>query len=884
MITFKIPAKIAKSLKTTVDQEYSSDHCKVAYMISLFGKSAGSPTEAETWIRQHPLWVYLFELIVAGALQEPDYAPASVLVSQDGSSARVWLNITQEGKAIVDELREHTLLNGLKLSSSGGQPVTCFQISDIGKEFLKLVPQSYKDSVDAYLHGPPGCPPLEQHRLQISFDSKEREFSLTSAEGYNIVSTITETEDVSYVSSAYLPSCLRGNDTPIKSNAHRRDECASSASSVQTEQNNVVTLGNVSAMVCEWVPYGANQIVALNERLGALDRCPGGFFTSVVDANPTDTQLSIPQGSTSVAILDFDFVRFINFAAEIGFAVEDGVVQIEEFGMHISIDGSLMYGMFIEAVMSDHADSISVDDLSRVMVDVHKDSSEIMNDILSEFQRKILDMIYMGDMENRGKFNVLVADTIEPLMDGDKYMDRSERELELKQILGDILSTKRIGGTDLVLLGREGLLYAGPNAHVCETLLVQFSFLLAKEQFVRNFFVRMFILDDQILHIADLIRTYDQDPNRIFNIRTALNKGSQTIILLEQTLGYLLDSLNSEYGAVDLTTADPSVLELAEAVGVTSQLAAIKLRANDMRKLVKGAGNKLAIQRQQSSSITTKLVAGTVNNIDANYTSLVGAAAADERAAVANNIMNLIFAGSFCFDVIDRLTGDDQLGYEGVDCGDLSVHWIYEVVGFMVSTVPLLWCFCNMTFLFGGLKGLDIFMSNLLAKTVGAQGHRQRLNTEILDVDKLTAYLNTKTLIATDTVIDPDNLRNTVKTAWEETDLQLWSGEPPKLTIEYDPGTHFLLQMNLQWNEQRQKGNKNQLVRIFLEHLVQIGCLSPLTSDSLMKLNLIGVVEYEKMQAVEAAAAENGFQTEESEGGAEEDNRKEISKYAMKEE
>lgn len=882
MIPFQIPSKIASSLKTTVNQEYTSDHCKVAYMISLFGRSAAGPTEAETWIRQHPLWVYLFEGIVAGALEEPDYAPASVLVSQDGSSARIWLNITQEGKALVDELREHTILNGLKLSSSGGQPVTCFQISDLGKEFLKVVPQSYKDTVDAYLHGPPGCPPTKENRLTLSFDVHEREFTLASDAGYTTTSTITDTEDVSYVSSAYLPQCLRYNDVPIKSNRSRRDECATSASSVQTEQNNVITLGNVSAMVCEWVPYGANQIVALNERLGALDRCQGGFFTSVVDTDPTSAKLTIPQGMTSVSILDFDFVRFTNFAAEIGFSVDEGVIQIEEFGMHISIDGSLMYGMFIEAIMSDHAEAISVDDLSRVMVDVHKDSSEIMNDILSEFQRKILDMIYMGDMENRGKFNVLVAESLAPLLHGDKYMDRSERELELKQILGDILSSTRIGETDLVLLGREGLLYAGPNYKVCETLLVQFSFLLAKEQFVRNFFVRMFILDDQILNIAGLIRTYDQDPNQIFTIRTALNKGSQDIIMLEQTLNYLLDSLNSEYGAVDLTNAaDPAVLQLAKAVGVQQQLAAIKLRANDMRKLVKGAGNKLAIQRQQSSSITTKLVAGTVNNIDANYASLVSAAAADERAAVANNIMNLIFAGSFIFDVIDRLTGDDQLGFEGVDCGlaggtELSVHWVYELIGFMVSTVPLLWCFCNMTFLISGWKGLDVFMSNLLAKTVGAQGHRQRLNIKIINIDKLDKYLSTKVLIATDTVIDPTNLRNTVKTAWEETDAQLWLGEPPKLTMEYDPGTGFLLQLNLQWNEQRQLGDKNQLVILFLENMVRHGIIEALNSDALNKLNLLSLEVYENRKKKEKEKQERddvGEQNDEQTG----------SKYAFSE-
>ena len=888
MISFQLPEKIAKSLNQPIDQEYTSDHCKVLYLVSCFGESASGPTDQETWIRQHPLWVYLFEGIVGEILEEPDYAPASVIVSQDGTSARVWLNITQEGKSLVDELREHTMLNGLKLSSSGGQPITCFQVSDFGKEFLKTVPQSYKDSVDSYIYGPPGCTITPDNLLRIGFDPDERVFTLSSEAGYKVTSTITETEDVSYVSSAYLPQCLRESDRVIKSNAHRRDECATSASSIQTEQNNVITLGNVRAMVCEWVPYGANQIVALNERLGALDRCQGGFFTAVIDENPTDTALTIPQGTTSVFILDFDFVRFTNFAAEIGFAVDEGVIQIEEFGMHISVDGSLMYGMFIEAVMSDHAESISVDDLSRVMVDVHKDSSEIMQDVLSEFQRKILNMIYMGDMENRGKFNILVSDTIDPLMSGDKYMDRSERELELKQVLGDMLSTKRIGEKDLVLLGREGLLYAGPGTQVCEDLVVEIAFLLAKEQFVRNFFVRMFILDDQILQISNLIRTYDQDPNRILRIREALNKGSQDIIMLEQTLGYLLDSLESEYGVVDMTTAAPAVLELAEAVGVENQKHAIKLRANDMRKLVKGAGNKLAIQRQQSGSITQKLVAGTVNNIDSNYTSLVGAAAADERAAVANNIMNLIFAGSFCFDVIDRLTGDDILGFEGVDCADASVHWILQFIqaeGFSLVDLPGLpfisaWFLLNIFLLLSGLYGLDRFMANLLAKSLNEKYHRQRLNLAVSNMDNLFIYLSEKTMVATTTVIDKQDMRNTIKTAWEETDSALWSGEePPKITLEYDPGTNFLLQINIQWNEQRQKSNKEKLVRIFLDELVRRQCLDPLNSDELKQLNVIDEVVFEKMKEQEEKANTFGGLKEEKE--KEEKEEKGPSKYAV---
>ena len=110
-------------------------------------------------------------------------------------------------------------------------------------------------------------------------------------------------------------------------------------------------LGNVHGMVGEWIPFGSNQIVALNERLGALDRCQGGLFTAMVDKSPTDTKFNVPPGLTQVTILDFDFVHFINFEAEINFPEDDGIVQVENFGMHLNVDGTIVYGIKVEAVL-----------------------------------------------------------------------------------------------------------------------------------------------------------------------------------------------------------------------------------------------------------------------------------------------------------------------------------------------------------------------------------------------------------------------------------------------------------------------------------------------------------------------------------------------------
>ena len=80
----------------------------------------------------------MFEGITAGAM-DYDYAPASTLVSHNGRSKRVWLNITQEGKAAIDDLREKRLINGLKLSTEDFQPVTAYQVSHKGRAFISLM-------------------------------------------------------------------------------------------------------------------------------------------------------------------------------------------------------------------------------------------------------------------------------------------------------------------------------------------------------------------------------------------------------------------------------------------------------------------------------------------------------------------------------------------------------------------------------------------------------------------------------------------------------------------------------------------------------------------------------------------------------------------------
>jgi len=149
-------------------QELECDHAKVLYIISKYARCAVTAQQREGWIRQIPLMVLIYEGVVSGVL-DFDYAPGSRLVSAQGSSVRMWINISQEGKSCVDDLREWKLINGLKLSTEDFQPVTAFQVSVKGLKLLKQLPREWKNDVNSFLYPESAEKPSRKHLIQVSF-------------------------------------------------------------------------------------------------------------------------------------------------------------------------------------------------------------------------------------------------------------------------------------------------------------------------------------------------------------------------------------------------------------------------------------------------------------------------------------------------------------------------------------------------------------------------------------------------------------------------------------------------------------------------------------------------------------------------------------------
>ena len=114
MILFKPKPLPGEPQDELPEERWSVEHAKLLYIVSKYAKCAESPTDREGWIRELPLRIIMFEAIRQGCI-DYDYAPCSVCVCPEGTTIRIWMNITQDGKAAMDDLRESKLVNGLKL-------------------------------------------------------------------------------------------------------------------------------------------------------------------------------------------------------------------------------------------------------------------------------------------------------------------------------------------------------------------------------------------------------------------------------------------------------------------------------------------------------------------------------------------------------------------------------------------------------------------------------------------------------------------------------------------------------------------------------------------------------------------------------------------------
>ena len=303
-----------------------------------------------------PLLVIIYEGIIKGVFDH-DYAPQPYRVN----GTRMYLNLSQEGLDDVDDLREGGLLMAMRLQTDKYQSSMAIRTTELGLRYLEEnLDEESKRMVQKLVYVPvPGAEMRSQHDrgsltdefVKIKWDAEESAFVLYGHNGFRRISTITEVEAVSYVSSPYICSHLRADGWELTKNSTRLEELKGATIAIKDELTENLLLDYVRVVICEWIPMGGNQIVAMNEKLGSSDRVQGGFFTANVDENPDATQLKgRSEGLCCVSLLDYEEDRYCNFEAEVFFPTEEGMVQVETIGIHFNESGFTCFGLRLEAI------------------------------------------------------------------------------------------------------------------------------------------------------------------------------------------------------------------------------------------------------------------------------------------------------------------------------------------------------------------------------------------------------------------------------------------------------------------------------------------------------------------------------------------------------
>jgi len=761
---------------------------RLLYLIDVHTKKAGNRSEKDIWIRKQALSVIVYEGIIADVFGY-DYAPTSTLIE----NKRVWCNISQEGQSDIEFLREEELINALLLSSKSYKAGVCYQISEKGKELVKYISRREKETVDLFAH-------KEGTRELLKPNWDGETYWMQSSSGFKQKSTVTETEAVSYVSSAYIPQCLRYGGRPTMSNAHKAHSSGFGAIDTIRDQSldEVITLNSVSLIVAEYIPFGSNQIVQLNNTIGSTERVQGGYISSVLDDHSSDTTVEMTAELTSVNILDYTLSNHINFEAEIRFAEDPGVVQVETFGMSLNAEGTCFYGMQIEAVMDKIKDHISLDHLSRILVDVQQDSSQIVDSVISQRQRDLLNLIFCGDISNRNKINLIIANEINPHLTAEEYMDKGEFENELKQIIGDTKAAYDISERDTLVFGAHGLLLCGPHARSHEPLLCAYMQFVTLDIFLQNFFARMWVLREDLEKTEEVIDCTSVDPTALTRARKEVCAISKVLICLDEIIGYVSEALEiMDIPPEPHEQAGRSLYQRLEIYSMRSQLVR---RSTDVKKNLEGYKEYLAMLQKKIDAAAEAKLKQLNESLDQNAKSLSSIKALQEESVCAHKMFQVFLSGFVAFSVLDRLTGDWTV---------IDTEWMQSFRDNVIRSSYLLWFIISMV------------TWVIIAFIVGRIGKRMtwrdrgnivmRLSlAEKIQSEKLRLLLPMKTNVIEERRYD-DN-REIVTLSYEEVEPNDWGGTVPTVSLIYDERNQFLLEIIIRYNARQ--ASKDEVVDI----------------------------------------------------------------------
>jgi len=801
----------------------TGDQWKLLYLIGEYSSLSKNRKIKERWMPQIPLMVLMYEGIMAKIFGY-DYSPNREIIGRK----LVWLNWSQEGKNDIDTLRTRQFIFVLRATDANHIPIIAYQVSPEGRKVLESMPKQHARSVDRLVAAPRAMSKVKDINDQLMVHWINDQFILKSESGFNKLTKVCDTEDVSYVSSPHIPFYVRAKGPKrLSSNRGRAKESTFGITNIDADMKEWVKLDDITIVIAEWIPMGDNNMKTTCTKVGADERVSSGFYSSSIDMHPADTCLSVDPGLTNITVIDCLDGTHINLEAEIYFPEEEGIVQVENFGIHLDVTGSCFCSMRMEAIQERIRNNMSLDHMSRVLVDILQDSSRVMDTILSTRQRSMLELVYKGYSMNRPKFYLLFAEKINPVRPVMDYLDRDRQENELRQVLGEITGAQQITKYDCFIFGSNGILAAGPNRFQYEQLLCIYAYLNSRHMFIGSILLRMLAMMDELKKIREVIAEPKGDPNIIKTVHEQLSSLSYDSVFLEETMKYSNEALKrislprmhqqSEHEKTPRHVVH-DMLKFKEL------MFDLERRSIDVSKHLLSVNAELWFVWRKSDDLYDRRLTMMMKDVDVNFRRMVGTMNANARQILEQYIvLQWLFCAYLAFEFGDRIVGNEW--------SVLGFPWIQNVMGFNLASLPMtnpiVWfifaviIFCVIVFRIDYIQ-----LRKVKEHQVGWVTSKILLKQPI-NLDALDDFIASRTVISQRVQYSTDHAF--IQCTWIEPlwSILRWKGYRPHITMEYDDDHGFVDSVFIHYNVSSGGLTPKELKDILLNSMVDANIMAP---------------------------------------------------------
>ncbi|MFX0136308.1 MAG: hypothetical protein ACFFDN_21890 [Candidatus Hodarchaeota archaeon] len=541
---------------------------------------------------------------------------------------------------------------------------------------------------------------------------------------------------------------------------------------IKDELISYIHLKDLKIYISEYIPFGTNHIIAFNDELDSLSDVKEGLMTSIIDTEPTRATFPIDERLIKVTVTEYDPNDYVIFDASIVY--EEVVKQIEEICVYVDTYGRVIYACNMDEIDGNKTE-FSLDKLTRVYADLVLDSSKMIHNLLSTYQRRLLDLVYFGTPEFRNKFVILVAKDITPDKKAAEFNDGEDLENELNQIISITTHFHDMkNSNDKFFYGSEGMILISQNPEKYEETISIMAFYFALDIFQKNYFDKMFMLWDDINKARQLIDMCDLDPNSTGIAKSILSQVSASVVLMNELLSFMqksVEKMNQEWKQLEKT--DPDISELITTINLEDFIDKALVRIDDARMVVSGLIEEISGINGLINSMAEKQMTRMNETLKDSIASMDEMNRSSNRTGVALNILEVILAGSIAFDVLLLMIGE------------------YSVLFFanLVEENIAIWItICIAAFL---LIGIGLWKVIKRMERRAEPNLRTKINiSEKYNEEKFQRFLTNKEIITRESQLIGENMIE--EFTWDEKDKK-WLGNQVRIKLRADTNNLYIL-------------------------------------------------------------------------------------------